>query len=123
MVEVVRCDRPSGQAGPMPRPTCMEEGCTRPVHAQGRCNTCYRRWWGSPAFVPAPPPEPYAPRPDRVCPWCGPYPHRLGSTDDICPICGLDAREVAYSERIIADSDAVWREENRAFQAKRRGGP
>ncbi len=113
MVEVVRCRRPAtGQ--------CIEEGCTRKAVKRDRCDNCYNRWYRSDDFEPAPLPPPYVPPPDPVCPWCGLYKPNPGASAAICPTCGLDAAEIAYSERIIADSDAVWREENRAFQAKRR---
>ena len=123
MVEVVRCDRPSGKAVPVPRPQCSEEGCTREATKRGRCNRCYRRWYDSPEFTPAPRRE-VVPDPDPECRWCGPYPHRPRSADNICPTCGLDAAEVRYAERIMADSDAVYRQEWREFQANRaKGGP
>jgi ribosomal protein L37AE/L43A len=56
------------------------------------------------------------------CPWCGPFYKRMSDTHGICPKCNLTPAEVAYAERIIADSTAVWREENRAFQAQRSKG-
>ncbi len=64
----------------------------------------------------------------RVCPGCGP---RLSKSDSpaaeanrrpefiVCPTCGMDPAEYAYRGRILADSDAVYAEEHRAFQAQR----
>ena len=98
---------------------CSEEGCERPALKRGRCGTCYNRWYKSPDFVPAPPPPPYVPRPDPVCPWCGPYKHREQTADIICPTCGLDEHEHRYIDRILADSTAVWLEENAEFQRQR----
>lgn len=62
------------------------------------------------------------------CPWCGPYYRQQSDTLGVCPKCKLDAGEVRYVERIMADSTAVWIEETRAFNAQRRpsqskGGP
>ncbi len=107
----------------MPRPQCMEEGCTREATKRGRCSRCYQRWYDSPDFVRLPPAPPYVPPPDPVCPWCGPYKPNPGASAAICPTCGLDAAEIAYSERILADSTAVWIEETRAFNAQRRSNP
>lgn len=104
----------------MARPTCSEEGCTRPSYCRGRCVNCYQKFRRSAAFEPLPRAE-YAPPGPAVCPWCGPYTQAPSQSVPICPTCGLTPGEVAYSERIIADSDAVWREENRAFQLKRGG--
>ena len=63
-----------------------------------------------------------------VCPWCGPctFPHGRGqftngcNAEPICPTCDLTSNECAYADRIIADSDAVFRQEWREFEAKRR---
>lgn len=112
-----------GHALTTPRPLCIEEGCTAPVLTRERCSLHYQRWRRSPEFVPAPTPPPYVPPPDPVCPWCGPYERPYGGTA-ACPTCGLDAAEVRYSERIIADSSAVYAEEVRAYRANRaKGGP
>lgn len=120
MVDIVRCQTPhAGHAGPVPARQCKEEGCTRPVKAQGRCNACYLRWWSSPEFVRAPQRQPFVPIASPVCPWCGPYTRLPQATNVICPTCGLDAAEIAYAERIIADSTAVYVEEVRAYRAKR----
>lgn len=117
MVEIVRCARPT-----VARPQCSEDGCERSATKRGRCNPCYQRWYDSPDFEYAPAPPPYVPPPDPVCAWCGPYPLTPGASHSICPTCGLTPGEVAYTERILADSTAVWIEENRAFQADRKGG-
>lgn len=124
MVDIVRCQTShSGHAVPMPRPQCIEEGCTRPAVKRGRCDNCYNRWNRSPDFVRAPAPPPFVPPPDPVCPWCGPYLRFIGQASGICPTCGLDAAEIAYAERIIADSTAVYAEEVRAYRAnQQRGG-
>lgn len=55
------------------------------------------------------------------CPWCGPYPlsQARGACHDVCPSCRLDAIEVRYIERILADSTAVWLKENAEFQRQR----
>lgn len=56
------------------------------------------------------------------CPWCGPYWRQQSDTVGVCPKCKLDAGEVRYADRILADSDAVYRQEVREFQARRRKG-
>ncbi len=56
------------------------------------------------------------------CPMCGPY--HVRRTDQagtpICPTCDMTAGEHAYRARILADSDAVFRQEWREWEAKRR---
>lgn len=106
----------------VPRPKCLELGCPREATKRGRCNRCYQRWYDSPDFVRAPLPPPYVPPPDPECPWCGPYQPNPGQAAGICPTCGLDAGEIAYAERIMADSDAVLRQEYAEFQANRAKG-
>lgn len=57
------------------------------------------------------------------CPWCGPYGPSKAHDEHgqpICPRCGMTAGEIAYAERILADSAAVYAEEHRAFQQQRR---
>jgi hypothetical protein len=63
----------------------------------------------------------------HTCPWCGPYTFRVGferftnghPSEPICPTCEMTPGEHAYRLRILADSDAVYAEEHRAFQAQR----
>lgn len=124
MVDIVRCQTTHvGHAVPMARQLCCEEGCTKPAIKRGRCGACYQRWYKSDAYEPKPPPEPIRPTP-IVCPWCGPFLRRPGdSAGGICPSCDMTPGEHAYRLRILADSDAVWAEENRAFQAQRHANP
>lgn len=59
----------------------------------------------------------------EVCPWCGPYERVQSMYDPSCPVCGLDAGEVAYAERIMALGGAeVYRQEYRAAQKMRKAG-
>jgi hypothetical protein len=90
----------------MARHLCCEEGCTKPVHAKGRCRPHYAKGRYVPVTI--------------DCPWCGPTPS-FGSSG-ICPSCDMTPGEHAYRLRILADSDAVYAEENRAFQAQRQKG-
>lgn len=102
MVDIVRCDRPSGKAVPMPRPQCIEEGCTREAYSHGLCKKHYD-YERADVVV-------------RICPWDGAHP------GEVCPTCGLDTGEANYAQRIIDNSDAVWVEEAREFNARRRKG-
>lgn len=63
-----------------------------------------------------------APRSPVECPWCGPFYRRQSDIIGACPKCGLTPAEVAYAERIIADSTAVYVEEVRAYRANRSKG-
>jgi hypothetical protein len=104
----------------MARQLCCEEGCTRPAIKRGRCDAHYQRWYKSDAFERKPPPEPIPPPPTFMdCPWCGPVPIMPSG---VCPSCDMTPGEHAYRLRILADSDAVYAEEIRAFQAQRQIG-
>jgi ribosomal protein L37AE/L43A len=55
-----------------------------------------------------------------TCPMCGPFTLGRGRNGiDECPTCEMTPGEHAYRLRILADSDAVLREEVRAYRAKR----
>ncbi len=63
----------------------------------------------------------------RNCPKCGPRTVRSPNEKDrhpetiVCPTCGMDPAEYAYTERILTlGSDEVYRQEVRAFEAARR---
>jgi hypothetical protein len=61
----------------------------------------------------------------HTCPNCGEYAFPFGRdayTADgqpICPTCDLTPGENSYIDRILADSDEVYRQEHRAFQVRR----
>lgn len=60
-------------------------------------------------------------RPDHDCPYCGPSTGRAG----ICDQCDMTPGEHRYRARILADSEAVLREEReqwRAAQSHRKAG-
>ncbi len=64
-----------------------------------------------------------------VCPWCGPFDPAEGTGCRtvaegggfayVCPTCDLTPAEHAYTDRILADSAAVYAAEHRAWAAKR----
>lgn len=62
----------------------------------------------------------YAPV-ERHCPMCGPY-LAAWSPFSICPTCDMEPGQHAYRLRIMADSAAVYAQEVREFNARRRDG-
>lgn len=121
MVEIVGCStaHPS-KARPMPdRPSitkvilpseaggCSVPGCGAKTRAGGMCRPHYDQS----RYVPV----------ERHCPMCGPF-LASWSPSPICPSCDMTAGEHAYRLRIMADSAAVYAQEVREFNAKRRNG-
>lgn len=119
MVEIVGCSvSHPGKAWPMTR-TCIEVGCSKPVLARGRCSAHYQSWRRSAAFVRTPNATPRSPG-FGVCPLCGPWERQPSQTLAVCPTCDMTAGEHAYRARILADSAAVYAQEVRDFNARRR---
>lgn len=56
----------------------------------------------------------------HTCPMCGPFKPKPCSTVPECPTCEMTPGEHAYRARILADSDAVLREEYAAYRAETR---
>lgn len=126
MVEIVGCstDHPTKVRLMPPRPSsdhCIVPECPNPVHARGRCASHYQSWRRTDSFerVPPAPPKPSS---VGLCPMCGPWERLPSQTLGICPTCEMTAGEHAYRDRIMADSAAVYAQEVREFNARRRGG-
>jgi hypothetical protein len=83
---------------------CSAADCDQKVRAKGLCRRHYDRAKYQPVV--------------HHCPTCGPFSSNGGSAA-VCPTCDLTPDEHAYIDRILADSDAVYRLEHREFQAKR----